>query len=581
MANNPLTAEELADISNPAANYVENVSANPSSQGMTAEELADLSNPAANYNQPVGLTPEEESTFGIPAEAYLEDKQPKQSNVEAFDEKGAAQGKSQEPNINKDTTAQAQIGMYQNPGFFGDQSMKNSDVAFNKAINMCTAVAGFAVSLQTAKPPPNYVRTQRNYILTDREKELIERKAGELSLAGVIPLNVLRTFLYILAALENPYELKYVAQVTGINELENQIYVRNITGILGIQEIYKIGYLANAVVAVISAFSSQYGTASVYADPYRTSIANLQQSIEISRALGVLAPMMITTAQNFSGNIGVLNNPPALTDAAIERTVQSVATLATGAAISISGPIGNSTANIKNLATQVGVSVVLDVLKQTPLGGALRQFGIMGGLAAGPILQQFGGYAVGSFMSELLTGSRFPTQKIANNPSLRPPSYAGKAFFGETPCALPAVDQLFCRKVGSFGNPTGGCGADSFGMQNFASFGGSQSIGSVVARMVTGSGIVPPTTTYYGQQIATMISNVSNILNVSTGTSIEMRRSDNAIPFMIGLSAAIAQESFSPFESRTMMDGWKMASSTANDIQKTNPQYLETCKTSL
>jgi hypothetical protein len=68
---------------------------------------------------------------------------------------------------------------------------------------------------------------------------------------------------------------------------------------------------------------------------------------------------------------------------------------------------------------------------------------------------------------------------------------------------------------------------------------------------------------------------------VSTGTSIEMRRSDNAIPFMIGLSAAIAQESFSPFESRTMMDGWKMASSTANDIQKTNPQYLETCKTSL
>ena len=141
--------------------------------------------------------------------------------------------------------------------------------------------------------------------------------------------------------------------------MESQYYVRNIRGILGISEIYKIGYLATAVSAVISAFSSKFSSAASYADPSSTSIKDLQRSIEISRALGVLAPMMITTAQNFSGNIGLLSEPPILTDAAIQATVRSVATLATGAAISIAGPISNPTANIKNVATQATKTVAV------------------------------------------------------------------------------------------------------------------------------------------------------------------------------------------------------------------------------
>ena len=215
------------------------------------------------------------------------------------------------------------------------------------------------------------------------------------------------------------------------------------------------------------------------------------------------------------------------------------------------------------------------------MGGALAAFGPLGQIVAGPLLQQFGGYAIGSFMAELITGSRIPCQKIANNPSLRPPSYAGKSFFGETPCALPAVDQVFCRKIGSFGAPTGASGADSFGMQNFASFGGSQSLSSIVTRMVTGSSVLPPQTTFIGQSMTALVSNISSILNVPSTSSIEMRRSDNSIPFMIGLSAAIAEETFSPFGSKVMSEGWKLASSSANDIQKTNPQFLETCRTSL
>jgi hypothetical protein len=50
---------------------------------------------------------------------------------------------------------------------------------------------------------------------------------------------------------------------------------------------------------------------------------------------------------------------------------------------------------------------------------------------------------------------------------------------------------------------------------------------------------------------------------------------------MIGLSAAIAGQAFSPFGSGTMSNGWKLASSTANDIQNINPEYLQACATSL
>jgi hypothetical protein len=184
-------------------------------------------------------------------------------------------------------------------------------------------------------------------------------------------------------------------------------------------------------------------------------------------------------------------------------------------------------------------------------------------------------------MSEVLTGQRIASSMLANNPMLTPPSMAGKSFFGEAPISLPAVDQVFCRKIGAFGTPTGGTGVVSFGMQNFASMGGALSIASVVSNLVTGSSAIPSPTTFYGQQVATMTSNLCNNMNVPVTSLIEMRRSDNAIPLMLGMSAVMVEENFSPFGSGPMTQGWALASSTANDIQKYNPQYLNACRTSL
>ena len=50
---------------------------------------------------------------------------------------------------------------------------------------------------------------------------------------------------------------------------------------------------------------------------------------------------------------------------------------------------------------------------------------------------------------------------------------------------------------------------------------------------------------------------------------------------MIGMSSVIVDETFSPFGSTPFSQGWRLASSTGNDVQKYNPRFLEACRTSL
>lgn len=401
-----------------------------------------------------------------------------------FGPSGEATGTSSDVSMDSDTQGLIQYGEIQQPGFYGNQELKNSNVAFNNAVNVASAFSGIAQYLKNTTAPKNYVRAKSNYILTTTEKAKIQNKSLELSLIGIVPYDHLELFFYILAAMDNINDLTYISQVVGIDELGDKRYLRNILGVLGINEIYKVGYLANAVAAIDRQYAPQYQNARNHNDPKKS---NFNDVIKAISALSSLAE--------------VISRP--------------------------------------------------------------------------------GGYAIGGYMSELITGTRVPISKQANNPMLSGPSYAGKAFFGETPVTLPAVDQMFCRRVASFGTVNGGAGTSSFGMQNFSSFGGSQSMTSMVAKIVLNSGVVPPETSAMGKEILAITNNVCNILNVNKNTNIEMRRSDNSIPFMIGMSAALSNDTHTPFETQVFSDGWKLASSTSNDVQKSNPQYLEVCKTSL
>lgn len=499
----------------------------------------------------------------------------------------APAGSSPKLQLDQNVMALIQKGKLQRPGIYGNQELKNSNKAFNNAVDIASAYSGFAASLKKApNPPANYVRTEKNYILTELEKMAIETKAQELAAFGVVPQDALSQFFYILAATENQSDLEYIGLVTGIYELNNARYVRNVRDIILIPEIYKVGYLANGVSSVTSRFASRFSTVENYAYPSGTSYGGVLDSFSFYQNLGVLGPIALSSAASINmSQVSVLANAPALAaGVGISTAINALSGLA-GGPTSFSPTqiqaILNPTAAMTSAALAAGSNAINSMLSASPLGGAMASLGSLGGVAAAMLLGQTGGQAMGGFMSKLLTGARIASATLANNPTLIPPSFAGKSFFGEAPISLPAIDQTFCRKIGAFAATSGASGTMSFGMQNFASMGGSLPISSVITNMLIGTTVVPAATNFFGKEIATKIGNVCSILNVASTATIEMRRSDNAIPLMIGMSSAIAGESFSPFGSSTFSNGWKLASSTANDVQKYNPQFLETCRTSL
>ena len=385
--------------------------------------------------------------------------------------------------LNSSTMSLVQKSVLQQPGFFGSEQGSESLSMFKNAINIATAVSGFASSLQGQTAPSNYVRSPTNYILTSTEKQAISNKANQLALKGVVPYDQLVQFFYIMAAIENQSDLAYIGNVVGIPELDNAKFIRNILAVLGLKDIYKISYLASAVATVIQTFAPQF--------------------------------------QNAASAGGDKNSNDILS-------------------------------NINSL-----------------LGGANM------------LLAQTGGNAIGNFLSELVTGSRISTQQIARNPNLSPPSYQGKAFFGESLVSLPSVDQLFCRKVGAYPVESSAVGALSFGLQNFGSFSQGLPINQVISKFTTGSFSVPNPSSFIGQSMNTLIDNTCNILNVGSTSTIEMFRGDNAVPFMTGFSAAVVEQIQSVFSIDVFSEGWEMATSVANQVQNINPDFLVACITSL
>lgn len=492
---------------------------------------------------------------------------------------------SKNQQVGPDVAALIQRGVIQQPGFYGNQELKASNDQFNTATQIGGMLAGPAMLLKSAGPAPSdYVRTEKNYKLTQKEIESIENKSRELASFGVIPYDALEKFFYILASITSLESLKYIADTVNIPELANQRYIRNILAVLQIPNISNIGYLSQAVYSIDKRYANQYISMQQYDDPTRNSNSDTLGAAALGLSLGVIGASIIGTAFNVNQNPGTnyLKAAPDLSQSSITNAVNTYAGLAAGTLSAVQlASVTNPAVATQGLATLAGASAIASLLSQSPLGGALSSLGALGGIAAATLLGKGGGLAIGGMMSEVLTGKRIDTSTRAKNPMLTAPSYAGKSFFGEAPVSLPAIDQLFCRRVGAFGTNQGGTGVVSFGMQNFASMGGSIPISSMVSRMITGSPVAPPSTTFFGQQVSQMTTNLCSNMNVPVDSMIEMRRSDNAIPFMLGMNATMMGENFSPIGSKPIMQGWQLASSTANDIQKYNPQYLRACQTSL
>lgn len=182
---------------------------------------------------------------------------------------------------------------------------------------------------------------------------------------------------------------------------------------------------------------------------------------------------------------------------------------------------------------------------------------------------------VGHFLSELITGNRIPSVVIACNAMKESPSYVGKVFFGEasTPISLVDMNEIFNRKIASFGNPMNGSGVSAFNFSNLGSLQGSLKLPDVVKKFAFGSSNPSQA------RLDEVISKATTIMGASITDSIELNRGDNAIPFMIGMSAINSNMDKSPFPSTSFSEGWKLAQSVNSFVSSNQNDLLTVMRT--
>jgi hypothetical protein len=510
-----------------------------------------------------------------------------------------------------------------------DKSIAESTESFNGAVNSALAFVNIANSLKSRIPPAdNSPPTRQNYYLTDVMKELLRKRASEFSSFGVVPFDVLEDFLYVLVSIDNINDMKIISDVVGIPELNDERMIRNPSIILNLRDLFKIGYIANGLACLTKRFASQYQSVANAGDSSESKYAGLLSqdssgnlsfsSLKDIISLGGNLTSSIGSLQSLTSTFGTGSVPNFVTQISnLPNVINSVLSSAT----SIEGILKNLMSdNIHQLLPQM--KQITDIIAQAklltkmsenlkdvtlanedPLVGDVQMqlakistkvtevqskltevMGVISSVkppdGAGNIAQNLDdrdpGKFIGNFLSSIVMGQAIPSTIAANNPLLQSPSYAGKAFFGESGISLPAIDQLFNKRIAAFAESIQAAGTNSFSLQNFASFGGGQNLNTIISKMLTGSGnnVTSP-------NVSNIVNNAANILNVAENAIVEMRRSDNAIPLMISLSAAISNDKFTPFGIDVFANGYKLASSVANDVQKLDPKYLEAARTSL
>jgi hypothetical protein len=270
---------------------------------------------------------------------------------------------------------------------------------------------------------------------------------------------------------------------------------------------------------------------------------------------------------------GLVRNVRSVMNFASQIQALATVTISPGKLIDVINQIQKLIRMVQNLLS--AVSGILSAINA--LASSLSNIG----LAAAKAKNSFGGFAMSAILAELTLGQRLPSMVLYNNPILQAPSFIGQAFFGEAANAQYAIEQLFCRKIGAFPAPQNAMGAAVFGMQNFGSYGGSTSLRNMVSRTLLDITTAPAAGTTLGDLVDESVTNVANLLNIKTDSIIEARRSDNAIPYLIAMTAVIAGDEVSPIETSNHSEAWKIASSVGNDLQRNNPDFFTTISATL
>jgi hypothetical protein len=322
----------------------------------------------------------------------------------------------------------------------------------------------------------------------------------------------------------------------------------------------------------ISSLGSQiagiFGGSGGVGDLLSSTSINIDNIIAKLRAFGIS-----TLSGTIDSLYGLVRNVRSVMNFASQIQTLATVTISPGKLIDVIHQIQKLIKMVQNLLSAVqGILSAVNALASS-LGNI--------GLAAARARNSFGGFALSAILAELTLGQRLPSMVLYNNPILQAPSFIGQAFFGEAANAQYAIEQLFCRKIGAFPAPQNAMGATVFGMQNFGSYGGTTTLRNMVSRTLLDVTIAPDPGTTLGDLVDTNVTNVANLLNIKTDSIIEARRSDNAIPYLIAMTAVIAGDTVTPIPTSVHSESWKIASSVGNDLQRYNPDFFTTISATL
>lgn len=535
-----------------------------------------------------------------------------------------------------DRVIDEQLGELISPEPVGNHSTSNLNAAFNNGVNIAFNFFGIANSIRNntrnqTPPPPDQI------ILNEEEKEFLESKARSFSAIGIVPYDVIEDFLYVLIAIDSYSDLQFIARITGIIELDNPNFIRQPLQILSVPELFRISYISNGLASLTRQIEERLSRANEAARSSESSYSNitnpqsssspsftaLQPIIQtglsiaslITSTKGITNPFgtgsipnfleqietlpgvinnLVETANNFEG---ILQNLQRLNIAQLRPTLDKITDVIAKVRlvkrfsdqlniIDALGDDDNIVTDTKDQLDDINKRVtdiqskIQEVL--TEFTSAIPNANV--GQTAENLTEREGGMWIGNLLSRLVLGQEIPTQIASNNPLLEGPSYIGRAFFGEHSISLPAVDQLFPKRVAFFSDPQSSSGTTSFKFQNFGSFGGPQTLQNVVSNIIGGnvSGAVSVAAAgFLDNFIGNKANDIGNLLGAAVDSTIDLRRSDNAIPLMIGMASVLANDTKSPFPTSVFSEGWRLASSVGNIIQDRNPEFINTLRTNL
>lgn len=495
------------------------------------------------------------------------------------------------------------------------QSMANFSSAVGSAYQSSTSAKGLKNS--TSSTPRNKTT---NYYLTKEEKNLIAVRAGQFATPGIVPYDVLEDFLYVLCYVDDYPTMKMVSDVTGVIGLDSAAILREPIQILNVEDLGKIGYLANGLAALTKQLDSErFPQGATAAQSDSSSYSGISQMISSGNPMSAF-PGLGNITSMFGQITSVLGTVQSLTSSfssdgnvatkisTISDVVSQVQTALTAATSTFNVSGKNNIINSFPIMSQLSQLVVattnitddLESMKSVQTSNsypkdkvddmniALKDFntdlndiaskatallsslsGILPpqtkniALAAETLTKNLSGGAVPSeFLVGEILGQQIPQNILAKNPMSLAPSNIAQTFFGAslaTTMHYRDGKQFPAVPISIFMSAASGAATSAFGMQNSSAMGGAMSLQSAVSTIL---GNVP-------SAVASMhASNVSNVLGAAATATTELRRSDNAIPIMIALATSFANDTSCPFPTSVFSEGWKIASAVGNMLQK-------------